>query len=373
LHKLIDYGYRAVHLTAVTAKQLANHYYGKEPDHSYFMGCSTGGRQALMSAQRFPQDFDGIIAGAPASDYSGLKFSQAWRMKALKDKPLDEAEIRVLSKHIYSKCDSLDGLTDGLIDDPRNCPFDPATELPRCTGEDSVECFNDLEVNALQQYYKPVSLAGQIIYPGHPVGSEVDGPGYAGASRPGWIPWLLNERGPALLDLLGSDFFRYMVFLKDDPEYDWIQFDYKEVPDGLNQFRAIVDAIDPDLSAFKKRGGKLISYFGWADPDINPLTAINYRSDVHEKTGDVDSFYQLYMVPGMFHCSGGPGPADFDLMTPLINWVEGGEASTQIIAEHRVKNTAIYSRPLCTYPKVARLISPELDPQRAESFHCESP
>jgi feruloyl esterase len=373
LHKLIDYGYRAVHMTLGTAKKLAAQYYGSEPNYNYFMGCSTGGRQALMSAQRFPEDFDGIIAGAPAHDYSGLKFSQAWRMKAMKDKPFSVDEVRELSTHIYRQCDSLDGLSDGLIDDPRVCNFDPARDLPRCDGEDSVTCFDEAEISALQQYYSQVSLAGTVIYPGHPVGSEVDGAGYDGVIRPGWIPWLLNEDGPALLDLLGSDFFRYMVFIKDDPDFDWIEFDYKEQPDNLGQFRDIVDAIDPDLSRFKDRGGKLISYFGWADPDINPLNTIDYFDAVSATTGDVDSFYRLYMVPGMFHCAGGPGPTDFDVMTPLINWVEGGQANEVIPAKHLDGNVMQYSRPLCTYPKVARLKSEQLDPDKMENFHCVLP
>ncbi len=370
LHKLIDYGYRAVHLTAQTAKLLTEKYYGDAPAYSYFMGCSTGGRQALMSAQRFPNDFNGIIAGAPANDYSGLKFSQAWRMTALKERPLDRKEIEVLADRIYRQCDALDGLKDGLIDDPRNCPFDAEKDLPGCDGADAVTCFTDQEIAALKQYYASVKLAGRTIYPGHPVGSEVSAPGYDGIARPGWIPWLLNENGPALLDLLGSDFFRYMVFVKDDPDFDWTEFDYAARPDNLTQFRDIVDAVDPDLRPYRDSGGKLISYFGWADPDINPLTAIDYHDAVDERVGgNVNDFYRLFMVPGMFHCAGGPGPDVFDVMTPLINWVEAEQTPASISTEHKEKGETQYSRPLCPYPQVARLQS-GVDPNDANSFRC---
>ncbi len=370
LHKLIDYGYRAVHLTAQTAKVLSEHYYRSAPDYSYFMGCSTGGRQALMSAQRFPDDFDGIIAGAPANDYSGLKFSQAWRMTALKEKPLDGKEVEILAGHIYAKCDALDGLRDGLIDDPRACQFDPEEDLPRCDGVDEATCFSNEEIAALKQYYASVKLAGDVIYPGHPVGSEVSGPGYDGVARSGWIPWLINERGPALLDLLGSDFFRYMVFVEDDPDFDWTKFNYDAIPDNLGQFRDIVDAVDADLRTYRDSGGKLISYFGWADPDINPLTAISYHEAVAKRvSGDVNDFYRLFMVPGMFHCAGGPGADSFDVMTPLINWVEGEQKPASISAQHMQKGEIKFSRLLCPYPQVARLQS-GADPNDASSFRC---
>jgi feruloyl esterase len=324
LHKLIDYGYRAVHLTAQTAKLLTEKYYGDAPAYSYFMGCSTGGRQALMSAQRFPNDFNGIIAGAPANDYSGLKFSQAWRMTALKERPLDRKEIEVLADRIYRQCDALDGLKDGLIDDPRNCPFDAEKDLPGCDGADAVTCFTDQEIAALKQYYASVKLAGRTIYPGHPVGSEVSAPGYDGIAR----------------------------------------------PDNLTQFRDIVDAVDPDLRPYRDSGGKLISYFGWADPDINPLTAIDYHDAVDERVGgNVNDFYRLFIVPGMFHCAGGPGPDVFDVMTPLINWVEAEQTPASISTEHKEKGETQYSRPLCPYPQVARLQS-GVDPNDANSFRC---
>ncbi|MDA1076484.1 MAG: tannase/feruloyl esterase family alpha/beta hydrolase [Proteobacteria bacterium] len=367
LHKLIDYGFRAVHLTSTAAKEIIQAYYAQPANYSYFQGCSTGGRQAMISAQRFPDDFDGILAGAPAADYSGLKFAQAWRSKALIDKPFREQDVERLAQVIYAKCDGIDGLVDGLIDDPRACPFDVQKDLPKCARGEEKNCFTQAQVSALETYYAPVKLAGQQVYPAHPVGSEIPGPAAGGAMRTGWVPWLLNEQGRTVLDLLGSDFFRYMAFVADDAEYNWTEFDFASVPDNIEEFRAIVDALDPDLRAFHERGGKLISYFGWADPDINPLTAIDYFDAVAGRM-PIDEFYRLYMVPGLFHCRGGPGFEQFDLMSPLINWVENGVRPDAVVA-HRTFENAAQTRPLCPHPQKAHYKG-KGDPAQAASFEC---
>lgn len=362
VHKLIDYGFRAVHLTVNAAKSLAVAYYNQSVATSYWHGCSTGGRQGMINAQRFPEDFDGIIAGAPAADYSGLKFSQAWRVSAISKSDLDEAEINQLADHIYKRCDALDGERDGLLSDPRTCDFDSQKHLPKCSGKDTTECFSTQELTALAQYYAPVTLAGEEVYPAMPVGSEVTGLANTSlsntrAGRTGWYPWLFNDKGPVLLDLLGSDFFRYMVFTEDQPNFDWTQFTFAEAPDNLTEFRAIVDALDPDLSAFKTRGGKLLSYFGWADPDINPLTAIAYREAVQSLDDQVDDYYRLFMMPGMFHCRSGAGPDHFDPMTPLVNWVEGEQAPDSFDTWHQDPDGGrSMLRPTCAHPKRAHKV-----------------
>mgnify|MGYP001812041305 CR=1 FL=1 len=354
LQRLVDYGFRAVHLTILSTKELASTFYGRDPAASYFNGCSTGGRQALLSAQRFPTDFDGIVAGAPAADYSGLKFSQAWRVAAISESGLSEEEVLVLADHIYSRCDALDGLADGLISDPRRCDFDVDRDLPHCEGTDQLACFDDEERAALKRYYAPVTLAGEEVYPAMPVGSEVLGTDYSGNQRSGWVPWLINDSGPVLLDLLGSDFFRYMAFVQDRPDFDWIEFDFEEAPDNLEEFRAIVDAVDPDLSAFRLAGGKLLSYFGWADPDINPLTLLAYRERVLAQDPDAEDYFGVFMMPGMFHCRGGAGPDRFDAMTAIIEWTEK-DLSPEQLTSWRIEDgrpTAV--RPACRYPAEAR-------------------
>ncbi|MEM7079899.1 MAG: tannase/feruloyl esterase family alpha/beta hydrolase [Pseudomonadota bacterium] len=356
-HKLVDYGFRAVHLTVLSAKTLAQHFYEQAPAYSYWNGCSTGGRQAMISAQRFPEDFDGIIAGAPAADYSGLKFSQAWRVAAIQNAGFEEAQVVELARHIYAQCDGQDGAEDGLIADPRRCDFSPTGDLPRCAADSSTVCFDDHHIDALEQYYAPVVLAGDVVYPAMPVGSEQIGSNMGGSRRTGWFPWLINDAGRrVLLDALGSDFFRYMVFTQDRPDFNWKAFDYSQRPDGLDEFRMIVDAIDPDLSQFKAAGGKLISYFGWADPDINPLTLINYRAEVAALDPDVDDYFRVFMIPGMFHCRGGVGPDRFDAMTPLINWTERG-AAPQRLALWRATNSGARSDQSfsCPHPQEARV------------------
>lgn len=367
LHKLVDYGFRAVHLTVTTAKTLAQHLYAQPPTYSYFNGCSTGGRQALLAAQRFPNDFDGIIAGAPAADYSGLKFSQAWRVAAISQSGLEEAEVLELAQHIYAACDAEDGLADGLISDPRRCDFNPLRDLPRCNGVDSIQCFDQTELQALQKYYAPVLLAGQTVYPAMPVGSEVSSTSYSGEQRSGWFPWLINPDGPVLLDLLGSDFFRYMVFVEDRPEFDWTDFDFATTPDNLAEFRAIVDAVNPDLSAFKAGGGKLLSYFGWADPDINPLTLLEYRAAVQALDNDIDAYFRTFMLPGMFHCRGGAGPDRFDAMTLLVDWVEQGLAPDEMMTWRMAADGSREDiRPSCKYPAEAL-------PDANGMLHCTVP
>ena len=354
-NKLVDYGFRAVHLTVAASKQIAADLYGTAPAHSYWDGCSTGGRQAMISAQRFPQDFDGIIAGAPAADYSGLKFSQAWRVAAISNSGLDEAEILELARHIYARCDHLDGAEDGLLSDPRTCDFDIDQHLPKCSGADTTECFDTRELSALKQYYSPVTLGDDVVYPAMPVGSEILGYTYGGTLRTGWFPWLINPGGRTLLDALGSDFFRYMVFIQDNPDYEWTDFDFATAPDGLTEFRAIVDALDPDLSAFKANGGRMLSYFGWADPDINPLTLLDYRQQVAALDPEVDDYFRVFMMPGMFHCRGGAGPDRFDSMTPLVDWVEAGQAPAQFDTWQELEPGVRSSvRPTCVHPQRAQ-------------------
>ncbi len=348
LERLVDYGFRAVHLSVVAAKAIAADFFGAPPERSYFNGCSTGGRQAMLAAQRYPADFDGIIAGAPAADYSGLKFSQAWRVAAISESGLDENEVLALAEIIYARCDAEDGLEDGLINDPRRCDFDPERDLPRCRGADTERCFDADERAALKRYYSPVILAGEVVYPAMPVGSEVRGATYDGQQRSGWYPWLINPDGPVLLDLLGSDFFRYMAFVQDRPGFDWTEFDFAARPDNLDEFRAIVDAIDTDLSAFKASGGKLLSYFGWADPDINPLTLIDYFEAVRADDPDVADYFRVFMMPGMFHCRGGAGPDRFDAVSALVDWVEADAPPAELATWFVNEPGKI--RPACVYP-----------------------
>jgi|TARA_B100001964_G_scaffold194552_1_gene218220 feruloyl esterase len=374
LDKLLDFGYRGVHLTAVMAKQLIRKYYNRSENYSYFMGCSNGGRQALMAAQRFPSDFDGILAGAPANDFTGLKFSQAHRMNALADHPLSLSQVASLGAAIYDHCDVIDGVEDGLINDPRACQFEPERDLPTCTSDEKSSvssCYTREQVQGLEQFYSTVKVAGQAVYPAFPVGSEGSGPTYGGVIAPGWVPWVINPHGRPLLDVLGSEFFRYITYIVDEPDFNWNEFDFKSKPDNLDMASDILDAVDPDLTEFERQGGKLLSYFGWADPDINPLSAIHYFDQVQEVAdGEAGNFFRLFLVPGMFHCIGGPGPSDFDAISPLIDWVEKGVAPESIAARHLQDKAVAFERPLCPYPQVITYDG-RGDVKEASSFSCQ--
>jgi feruloyl esterase len=362
----IDFAFRAVHLTAQTARQMVSDYYGEPSAYSYWDGCSTGGRQGLMSAQRFPEDFDGIVVGAPVLDFTGTQLWGVWNARALHDAPISQQQIAAVGEAIYARCDAIDGLEDGLIDDPRNCDFEPASDLPRCDAFDSeAVCFSDEQVDALTKIYRGVESKGEIIFPGQPMGAEKGG---------GWDEWLIASKGPSRQLLYGQEFLKYLAFPADDPDYDWLQFDFDEGPSKIVEIRKFLDATDPDLSVFRDRGGKIISYFGWADTALSAQMGIDYYEAVMNEMGDeaAKDFYRFFLVPGMFHCRGGIGVDRIDIMTPLINWVEQGVAPDVIVGGREEGGEIVRTRPLCSYPEVARHDgSGSIDV--ASSFSCSAP
>ncbi len=373
VEKTIDFSFRAVHLTVAVAKKLISAFYAREPDYSYWDGCSTGGGQGLKSAQRFPADFDGIIAGAPVLDVIGTIISFIWNNLALKETPISSEKIDLIGERIYAQCDAVDGLKDGLINDPRQCGFDPALHLPRCektTPDD--RCFTSDEVNTITKIYSGPSVEGRRLYPGQPMGAEIAGPN-RGTVRSGWDGWLLNEGGPNLQLSYGESFLKYLAFEQDDPDYDWTTFDFQADPQRMSASAEMLDATNPDLSRFEARGGKMITYIGWADTGPNPVRVIEYYEQVQETMdGEARDFYRLFMIPGMFHCRGGVGADQFDALTPLIQWVEAGKAPESILGDHLVDGVVEFSRPHCPYPQVAQYKGSGA-PEAAESFECAAP
>jgi hypothetical protein len=367
--KLIDYAYRAVHMTAVTAKDVARAYYGSPISRSYFDGCSTGGRQALMAAQRFPADFDGIIATAPVLDLTGTMLHFAQMQQAFRHAPRLIDKVELLSSKIYAKCDAIDGLTDGLIADPRKCPFDPAADVPACpAGTSSRDCLTPEELTAVKAVYAAIVINGVAAYPAFPVGSEVTGP-TPGGNVPGWQGWMVSPKPPTISELFTDTFFKYMV--TPGREIDWRTFDAARDAGVLQKPAALLNATDPDLRPFRARGGKMTMYFGWADPALNPTRLVEYYDAVQKTTGPSDDFLRLYMMPGVFHCGGGPGPDGLDTMTPLVEWVERGVAPQQLVATKRQGEKTTRSRPLCPYPQVATYKgSGSVD--EASSFVCQA-
>ncbi|MCX6624576.1 MAG: tannase/feruloyl esterase family alpha/beta hydrolase [Acidobacteria bacterium] len=344
--KLLDYAFRSLHTTAVTARRLITAYYGAGPSRSYFTGCSTGGRQALILAQRFPGDFDGIISGAPILDFTGTMLRFTCTAQALAAAPIPTSKLPFLAKRVYEQCDAKDGLADGVIDNPRNCGFAPARDLPRCAGgADDAQCFTAAQIGALEKIYGDVRSRGQRVFPGWPPGAEVIVDG-----RSGWTPWIVRDGAQTLGAAFAETFFRYMAFPEKDPAYNLARFDFEKDVSRLEAIHRILDATAPDLSGFRDRSGKLLMYYGWADQALNAQRGVEYYEEVTSRMGPTTpAFFRLFMVPGMFHCGRGPGTGTFDTLTPLIRWVEQGQAPEQILAAREVDGKTVRTRPLCPY------------------------
>jgi len=364
--KVTDFGYRAIHETAAQAKALSRAFYGKQPSHSYFSSCSNGGREALMEAQRFPDDYDGILAGAPANYWTHLLATAGAEDVFLNDPTsrIPPVKIPAIASATLAACDAQDGVKDGLINDPSRCHFDPATLL--CQGSESNSCLTAPQVASLRKLYEgPHDSSGKAIFPGRVPGAET-GPG-------GWGLWITGQTpGTSLMFAFGTGFFADMVF--EDaawkPATFQLDHDLKLADDKLAQK---LNATDPDLKRFQARGGKLIVYHGWNDPAISPLNSIDYLRSVEAKMGQKQTgqFVRLYLAPGMQHCGGGPGPDSFgqsladgadaqhSVTLALERWVENREAPSRIIAtkyktEGDPASGAARTRPLCPYPQAAR-------------------
>jgi feruloyl esterase len=358
----INFGYLAVHSVAIVAKQIVESFYGKMPDHSYFEGCSNGGRQALMEAQRYPTDFDGIIAGSPTFDYTGFMMGWNWDAQAQKLTSIPESKIAMIAAAVLEECDARDGLRDGLISDPRRCRFNPRTL--QCPGADSAGCLTLGEVRTLIKVYGgPVNSDQEQLYPGLPKGHE-DG-------ADGWSQWVTGSGTTPPLQFLVSDgYLRFFVF---GPAFDSLTFNFDTDPARVIPTGDFLNAANPDLSLFKANGGKLIMWNGWSDPGATPVRTVRYFLDIVDTLGeDALQFSRLFMAPGVHHCGGGPGPNTFDMLAPLENWVERGVAPDQIVASHKTGTTVDRTRPLCSYPLEAKYTGTG-STDDATNFVCRRP
>jgi feruloyl esterase len=369
--KLLDYAFRAVHVTAETSKRLIRAYYGQAPSRSYFDGCSTGGRQGLISAQRFPDDFDGIVVGAPVLDFTGTMTNYVSIARALDAAPVPIEKMKIAAERVYAKCDGVDGLVDGLIADPRRCEFNPGKELPVCANDvDGKECFTAAQIRALEMVYRGAESSGKRIFWGQPVGAEIEMPAPGGAQS-GWNGWLIAPGGRTISRSFAETFFRYLAFPRPDPNYDFKSFNLETDLGRLQAISSLLDAKNTDLSRFQARGGKIIMYFGWADTALNPLMGIDYYDQVSARMGpSTTDFFRLFMVPGMAHCRGGVGTDEFDALTALVEWVEQGVTPQQLLATQRRGGNVVRTRPLCPYPQAAKYNGTG-KPDDAQSFVCE--
>jgi feruloyl esterase len=382
--RVADFGYRGIHEMTRVAKAAIKAAYGKDLQHSYFIGCSNGGRQALMEAQRFPDDYDGILAGAPANFWThlltkGLADAQATTLDPASYIP--SSKLPAIARAVNAACDAQDGVTDGILNDPRKCRFDPAAML--CKEGDSEKCLTAAQATALKKLYDgPNDAKGRKIFPGYLPGAE-EGQG-------GWAPWITGEApGRSMLFAFSGGYFSNIVYEKANWNYKDVSIDAAmNAADGKTA--QILNATNPNLAPFKAHGGKLILYHGWNDPAISALNTVNYYTEMLSKIGgkETEAFARLYMVPGMQHCAGGPGPDSFgqfgsggndaqhNAELALEQWVEKGIAPNAIVATKSDPSDpakpAKMTRPLCPFPQIAKYKGSG-DTNDAANFVCAAP
>jgi hypothetical protein len=393
--KVIDFGYRAVHDTSEQAKAITAAFYGKPPNRSYFVGCSDGGREALMEAQRFPEDFDGILASAPANDWSHLFASFVWNELAVSKERIPLEKLPIIQHAIVAKCDDADGLKDGLVSNPPACRFDPT--VLACKGTKGKDCLTSAQLDTLKALYSGPKNPrnGEAIFAGLVTsGTE--------AMPMNWSLWILGTSpGQSIQADFGLSYFRDVVFERPEWQLQLMDFD-RDVRLSDEKVAPILSAINPDLRSFRARGGKLIQYHGWGDAAITASSSIEYyeavRSymssapDPRSKVKSIEDFYRLFMVPGLAHCSGGVGPvhfgndADFgappipntdserDVFAALERWVEYGIAPDRLIGSgpSPLDPSKTLTRPLCPYPQQAEYKGAG-DTNDAANFACGMP
>jgi feruloyl esterase len=391
LERVVSFGHQAVHRTAVTAQALIAAYYERAPSRNYFFGCSRGGGQALMEAQRYPDDFDGIVAGAPAYNWTEeLGGRNTWLNQVMYPDPNDLSvatitpeALDLIGNAVMEQCDLLDGLEDGVLNNPMACDFD-VTGLACEVGEAGA-CLTPAQLEAARRAYAGLTLDGELVMPGYPVGAEL---GYAG-----WTLWIAGglavgevdefQRGiepdpdypdpetPSAQFAFGNGVMKYLVF--QDPEWDYSTYDFSTFKSDIAWVSSTLDATDPDLDAFRERGGKLLMYNGWRDMALTPLGTIEYYEDVIERDASAADDVRLMMVPGMDHCIGGPGPSFVDWLDEIDRWVETDEAPDQVTAywiDEQMQPNG--SRLACAYPSVLEYDGAG-DPRDAANFSCVNP
>ena len=379
--KVADFGYRAVHEMTAAAKAEIRAFYGNAPRYSYFGSCSNGGRQALMEVQRYPKDYDGVIAGAPANYWTHLLSSALWGEKAMTESPasyIPSNKIPAIAAVVNAACDRKDGVRDGILNDPRECHFDPGTMV--CKGADSNSCLTAPQATTLKKLYRGAyDSRGQQVFPGLLPGAE--------GGDDGWQAWITGPQlGKSLMFAFGTGYFANMVYNRAGWSYRAANFD-DAVRMADAKTASLLNATDSNLRPFESRGGKLVIYHGWNDPAISPLNTISYYHAILRTLGEkeMNSFVRLYMVPGMQHCEGGPGADSFgvsgelvqgdarhDLKTALRDWVEKGTAPGTIIAtkyEASGSRRVEMTRPLCPYPQAAKYKGSG-DTNNAANFAC---
>jgi feruloyl esterase len=356
--KFIDFAYRAEHEMTVEAKTLIKAFYGRDPRYSYWDGCSGGGREGLLQAYRYPDEFDGIVAGDPANVRRN-----AWALWLAVQTFTDTAayippdKYPMIHRAVLDACDANDGLKDGLIEDPESCHVD--FKALKCKAADGPDCLTPRQVQTAQTIISPATTpTGKVVFPRLEPGTE--------------LRWARLAGGPQPADLF-LDQFRYVVY--PDSNWDWRTFDLERDSAKADAVDKEIDDLDPHLASFAKHGGKLLIYHGWADQQVSPGSSIEFYKSVLNLSGDpaqAANWIRLFMAPGMGHCSGGEGPDTFDRISLIEQWVERGKAPAKIIAAHQTAGQVDRTRPLCPYPQVARY-NGNGNTDDASNFTCSLP
>ena len=388
--KIIDFGYRALKETTNTAKAVTEAFFGMPPRFSYFQGCSDGGREALMEAQRFPEDWDGIVVGAPANFWTHLLSVTAWNFQALNNNPassIPASKLPAIQAAALAQCDAKDGVVDGVVENPLQCGFDPSVLL--CKGADSDSCLTAPQVRAVGKILDGARnpRTGALIFPGYNFNAVAD-PNPLGLGA--WVFTTGFGLPQPIQFVFGDQFFKYMVF--EDPTFDiWTLNFTSDIAFTDLKLARILNSTNPDLHVLKSRGARVLMWHGWEDGAISPYNSVNYykrvidtqrhdrgkgRGEGHNALRRTQDFFRLFMVPGTLHCGGGPGTNTFDALTPLVNWVEHGQAPERIIATKFVNDdptaAVVRTRPLCPYPQIARY-SGHGSTDVAANFVCADP
>lgn len=365
LERQVNFGYLAVHRTAEVAKAILRSYYGANEQRSYFFGCSNGGRQGLMAAQRFPDDFDGIVSGAPAADFTGIgaQFVKDIRAQFADPKNLTPVlpleTLQSVAAQILDACDAADGVNDRVMEDPRECRLD-VTKLKGLSAA---------QQNALSAIYAPTRGGRDMIFPAQPFGGE--------GELVGWPLWITGAppkpgqpQAPSLRFMFGTQLFKYLVF--NDPDWDYTKYDLSTWKSDTTRTASFLNATNPDLDPFRSKGHKLLLWHGWSDAALSALGTIKYYEEIKARDSKADDDVLLFMMPGVAHCSGGAGPDSVDWVAAIDAWVESGKAPERIVARKVSKGATLRTRPLCPYPQRA-VYKGSGNTDEAESFVCRQP
>jgi feruloyl esterase len=352
MERQLNFGHLAVHRTAEVSKAVIGSYYGDYPKYCYFIGCSRGGGQAMVEAQRYPDDFDGIVVGAPAFSWPATMAEFIQNTKAvyplnLTDPVISEDNIRLLHDAVLEQCDMLDGVKDNILNNPDKCDFN-FDLLPKCPGDaPGKECFTTGQIKAIKTIYDGVDIGNGVTYPRFPFGGE---------NKPsGWRPWITgpNEGSqasgyPSNQAGFGIEGFKYLIL--QDPDWDYLTYDFKGYEKELRYASAYLDATSTDYSGFKNRKGKIIFWHGWNDPALSAYSTINHYNAVKAIDPDIGNFMRLYLLPGVLHCGGGDGPVQVDWIALIRDWVENNNAPERVIASKSAGGKEVMTRPLFPYP-----------------------